>query len=85
VVQLDMEAISLTRLESDSEMEKQQQKFEEQLRAVGRIIEQEEMKGVGKKRFYERIFFESNALNIGDFLLRNMIVYYRNLFLNYYQ
>ncbi|ORX46665.1 hypothetical protein BCR36DRAFT_331547 [Piromyces finnis] len=71
----------LTHLESANGYEELQEKLKEQSIAMGCIIEKEEIKGTGKKRFYEIIFFESSPLNIGDFLLRNMIVYYRNLFI----
>jgi len=79
------EMVSLPNIDSVNEYVEQQRIYEEQMeqiKSVGRIIEQDEMKGIGKKLFYEYIFYESLALNFGDFILRDMIIYYRQLFFN---
>jgi hypothetical protein len=70
-------------IQINDEYDKERILFKEQIRSAARKIEQEKSKGVGKKRLYEKIFYDSNPINIGDFILRNMIIYYRQLFLDY--
>jgi hypothetical protein len=54
--------------------------LENQVKSEVQRIKQEEAKGIGKRRLYEKIFYELNTLNIGDFILKSMIIYYRQFF-----
>eukprot|EP00833_Pecoramyces_ruminatium_P010261 jgi/Orpsp1_1/1184293/evm.model.c7180000088954.2 len=65
---------------ANNEYNEKRKLYDKQIKDAARDIEQNESKGIGKKRLYEKIFYDSSTLNIGDFILRTMIILLALLF-----